>query len=265
MQVVKQYPNGMVSWIDLSTPDPQGAQAFYSGLFGWTFDDVVHEGEVIYHNARLEGYRVAGLGQQDPQLTAQGVPATWTTYINHEDAAAVAARVEGAGGAVLVPPMQVMDQGHMAVFTDPAGAVFGVWQPLAHIGAQLVNIPDTLIWNELVTPAVDAARAFYGAVFGWTYEVSGEGYVLAAVDGRVQAGMMAMDESWGDVPPHWSVYFLVEDVDAAVARAGELGGAVPVPATAAGEGGRFAVLQDPQGGVFSVMESDEAPPPPPGY
>jgi predicted enzyme related to lactoylglutathione lyase len=255
----------MISWVDLSTPDPAAAQAFYGGLFGWQFDDVRHEGELIYHNAHIDGYRVAGLGRQDAEMAAGGVPALWTTYINHEDAAAVAAKAQRAGGTVLVPPMQVMDQGHMAVIVDPSGAVFGVWQPLAHIGAQLVNMPNTLVWNELQTPAIGAARDFYGEVFGWEYEVDGNGYVLARVNGREQAGMMALDPSWGDVPPNWLLYFLVSDAAAAAARAQELGGSVSVPVTEAPGVGRFAILSDPQGAVFSVIEYDAAPPPPPGY
>jgi predicted enzyme related to lactoylglutathione lyase len=145
------------------------------------------------------------------------------------------------------------------------GAMFGVWQPADHIGAQLVNIPNTLIWNELQTPDAEKARAFYSAVFGWTYDIDESDYVSCKSDDRSQSGMMQIQESWGDVPPNWSVYFMVEDAEAAVAKVQDLGGNVIVPVTPAGELGRFAVVQDPQGAIFSVMHFTGPVSPPPGY
>ncbi len=124
---------------------------------------------------------------------------------------------------------------------------------------------NTLSWNELQTRDLDGAKAFYNAVFGWTYVVDKSGYVSCLADGRSQAGMMAIEESWGDVPPNWTVYFLVEDAKPAAARAEELGGNVLVPPSPAGDIGEFAVLQDPQGGAFSVIRFDGEPMPPPGY
>ncbi|MEW5987492.1 MAG: VOC family protein, partial [Chloroflexota bacterium] len=145
------------------------------------------------------------------------------------------------------------------------GAAVGVWQPGTHIGAQLVNQPNTLVWNELQTRDVDGARSFYGPVFGWTYRAGDGGYVMVEQDGRIQAGMMPIDESWGaNVPANWMVYFHVEDVDGMVAKAQGLGGGVIVPPMAAGEMGRFAVLRDPQGGVFTVMTFNGPTDTPPG-
>jgi hypothetical protein len=148
---------------------------------------------------------------------------------------------------------------------DPTGATFGVWQPAAHIGAQLVNIPNTLSWNELLTRDLEGAKAFYSAVFGWTYETDANGYVAVSQDDRVQAGMMEITEAMGEMPPNWSAYFLVEDADAAAARVKELGGNVLVPPTPAGDIGKFVVVQDPQGAVFNVIQFDGPASPPPGY
>lgn len=265
MQVVTRYPDGVFSWVDLSTTDLEGAKAFYGGLFGWSFQDLPTDSGSIYSMAQIEGYNVAGLGQQDPETQAQGVPPYWGSYVKHDDVDAVAARAGEAGGQILFPPFDVMDAGRMTMIQDPTGAVFGVWQPGNHIGAQLVNRPNALTWNELQTRAVEEAKAFYGAVFGWTYEVDANDYVAVKQDDRVQAGMMDITDEMGEIPPNWTIYFLVEDVEAAAAKASELGGRVLVPPTPAGEIGKLAAVQDPQGAVFSIIEYAGPASPPPGY
>lgn len=265
MQVVSRYPDGVFSWVDLGTTDPEAAKEFYSGLFGWSFLDLPTDSGTVYSMGQLEGYNVAGLGPLDEGMIEQGIPPYWSSYVKHDDVDGVAARAADAGGVVMFPPFDVMDAGRMTMIQDPTGAVFGVWQPKDHIGAQLVNIPNTLTWNELQTPGIDAARSFYGAVFGWTYDVDENGYVVAEVDGRMQAGMMQLTEEMAHVPPNWSVYFLVDDIEASAAKVGELGGTLLVPVTSAGQVGKFAVAQDPQGAVFSVIEYTGPASPPPGY
>ncbi|MGD8857330.1 MAG: VOC family protein [Chloroflexota bacterium] len=261
MQVVSRYPDGVFSWIDLGTTDPEAAKVFYGGLFGWSFLDMPTDSGTIYSMAQLEGYNVAGLGPLDAGMQEQGVPPFWSSYVKHDDVDSVAARAADAGGTVLLPPFDVMDAGRMTMIQDPIGAVFGVWKPGSHIGAELVNIPNTLTWNELQTSALDAARSFYAAVFGWTYDEDENGYVMAKAGDRVQAGMMRMT----NVPPNWSIYFLVDDIESVAAKVGELGGSLLVPATSAGEIGKFCVAQDPQGAVFSIIEYSGPASPPPGY
>ena len=265
MQVVKEYPDGVFCWVDLATTDAEGAKAFYGGLFGWEALDLETDLGPIYTMFQIDGKNVAAVSAMNPDMQAQGVPPHWSSYVKHSDVDAVAARVTEAGGTVMMPPMDVMDSGRMLFAQDPSGAAFGVWQPSNHIGAELVNIPNTLIWNELQTRDKDGSLAFYNTVFGWTHDSDPNGYVMLKADGRTQAGMIQMDESWGPVPPNWSVYFMVTDVEAAVAKVGELGGNVMVPPTAAGELGRFAVVQDPQGGVFTVMQFSGPVDAPPGY
>jgi hypothetical protein len=208
---------------------------------------------------------VAGLGPLDPDMQAQGIPPFWSSYVKHDDVDAVAARAAEAGGSVMFPPLDVMDAGRMTMIQDPTGAAFGVWQPGAHIGAALVNMPNTLVWNELMTRDVDGAKSFYDSVFGWTYQADESGYVAISQDDRVQAGMMQITESMGEMPPNWGLYILVEDVEATIARTQELGGNMLVPATPAGQMGTFAVLQDPQGAVFNVIKYNGPADPPPGY
>lgn len=266
MQVVKGYPDGLFCWVDLATTDLEGAKEFYTGLFGWEAEEIPAGEENVYMMFRIEGNNVAGAGSLDPQMEAQGVPSHWMSYVKHDDVDRIVQKAVEAGGQVLFPPMDVMEEGRMTMIQDPTGAVFGTWQPRNHTGAQLVNRPGALTWNELQTRDLEAASKFYSDLFGWEYQVDQQGYHACSQDGRVHAGMMAMDENWDEnVPPNWAVYFLVEDIEETVDRAEELGGNIVVPPTAAGEWGTFSVIQDPQGGVFSAMEYQAAADPPPGY
>lgn len=245
------YEPGVPSWVDIGVPDLQAAADFYGGLFGW--DAPEGPSEAGGYRLALVGDRaVAGIGtQQNP-----GHP-VWATYVAVTDADETSAKVIAAGGEVLVPAMDVLDVGRMAVFTDPQGAVFSVWQAGTHPGAELVNEPGTWSWSELITTDVEAAQAFYSDVFGWTTDPKGDGpvpeYVEWQVSGRSVGGMMQKPPMMpAEVPPHWAVYFAVVDADAAAARVEELGGTV-IMAPADIEPGRFAVVADPFGGVFNVI------------
>jgi predicted enzyme related to lactoylglutathione lyase len=251
---VNSYAPGTPSWVDLTTSDPEGARRFYGGLFGWDFD--IGSAETgHYTSCLLRGHRVAGIGGEP---APDGLPTAWTTYIATADADATAKLVADNGGTLTMEPFDVMRLGRMFVASDPAGAVFGSWQAGEHHGAQLVNEPGTLTWNELYTRDLDRAREFYGNVYGYTWQrldTPGSRYFTFAVDGKVVGGSMEMDDTWpADLPTHWMTYFAVADTDATVARAEELGGAISVPPTDSPQG-PFAVLRDPQGGAFSVIQS----------
>ncbi|MCB9422334.1 MAG: VOC family protein [Ardenticatenaceae bacterium] len=265
MQVVKSYPDGVFCWVDLMTTDLDGAKAFYNGLFGWEFDDRPIDMGGVYAMAQIASKNVAGLSGMDPNMQAQGMPPVWSSYVKHSDADAVAAKVAAAGGTLMMPPMDVMEEGRMMMFMDPSGAAVGVWQPKNHIGAELVNTPNALVWNELQTRDSAAAKAFFEKVLDWTIDADSNGYLLCKANGRTQAGIMQMDENWGDVPNNWAVYFMVEDLEASVAKVKELSGSIIVPPTSAGEMGKFAVIQDPQGGIFTIMQFSGPVDPPPGY
>jgi predicted enzyme related to lactoylglutathione lyase len=240
-------------WVDLGSPDVDASRAFYGGLFGWEAGEPVPEAGG-YTMFTLEGKLVAGLG---PLMSPEQPPA-WSTYVATDNADATIQKVREAGGQVVVEPMDVMDAGRMAAFIDPTGAFLGVWQPGQHQGAQIVNQPGSFIWNELDTRNIEAAKPFYQHVFGWTAKTSNDGgmsYTEWQLDGRSIAGGMQMgDQIPADVPPHWLTYFAVQDCDAAVAKAQELGGKVLMPAMDM-PGMRFAVLSDPQGAVFGVIAS----------
>jgi predicted enzyme related to lactoylglutathione lyase len=245
------YDPGVPSWVDLGSPDPDGAATFYGGLFGWESPEGPPEAGG-YRLFELRGKPVAGLG---PQMNPG--PPYWTTYVSVDDASAIVPRVLELGGQVIVEPMDVLDVGSMAVFADTTGAIFSVWQPKLHIGANLVNEPGTLGWNELVSTDVDASITFYGGLFGWGAETHGEGasaYTEWKLAGRSIGGLMAKPEMMpAEVPAYWGVYFIVDDADASAARVTELGGTVVMPPMDI-EPGRFALVTDPQGAMFSVMK-----------
>jgi predicted enzyme related to lactoylglutathione lyase len=247
---IDHYEPGVPSWIDLGSPDPQRAADFYGALFGWDAPEGPPE-TGGYRVAMVGDRAVAGIGPaQNPG------PPVWATYVAVESADAAADKVTAAGGQVILAPMDVLDVGRMAVFTDSVGAFFSVWQAGTHPGAQLVNEPGTWGWSELITTDVAASIAFYSAVFGWEGATLGEGptaYTEWKVGGRSVAGMMLKPEMMpAEVPPFWSVYFVVVDADAAVARVVELGGAQIMPPMDI-EPGRFAVVADPTGAVFNVI------------
>ena len=243
---------GVPNWVDLGTADLGDATRFYTGLFGWEAD-VSGEEYGGYTTFRLDGRAAAGAGP----LYGEGQPTAWSTYVATDDADEIAARVEAAGGKVLVAPFDVMYQGRMAAFLDQAGAPFSVWQPGTMKGADVFDVPGALTWNELTTRDVEGSAAFYGAVFGWVARESSMGglpYIVWEHQGDTIAGMQPMDSGeWpDDLPPHWMVYFAVGDCDDAAALAQSLGGRVLRPPTSLPIG-RYAVLQDPQGGTFSIL------------
>ena len=245
------YEPGIPSWVDIGVPDMDAAMAFYGGLFGWEFTEASEEGGG-YRQALLHGRSVAGFG---PQMNPG--PPFWATYINVDDAEATAAKVVEAGGQVVVPVMDVMGFGHMAVFIDNAGAFISIWQAGTHPGAGVVNEPGSLTWNELDTRSPDDAKAFYSAVFGWeseTHESPGMTYTEWQLGGRTIGGMMPIGPQMPpQMPNNWLVYFGVDDTDAAIAKVTELGGSVlmePMDIDA----GRFAVVADVAGAAFAIIK-----------
>ncbi len=267
------YIPGVPCWIDTSQPDPEAAVDFYSGLFGWQFEDVMPPGsEGKYFIARIRGGDVAAVGS-----IPEGAPpmAMWNTYIWVDSADETAAKVRKAGGGVLMEPFDVMDAGRMAVCADPEGAAFCLWQAKQHRGARVVNEHGSLNFNGLNTRDPERAKPFYGAVFGWTtlalnggaemWTLPGYGDHLeegnpglrkqvAEVGGPpgfedVVASINPIPDDQPGVPAHWSVTFGVDDADTIAARASELGGKVIVPPFDA-PWVRMAVLADPQGATF---------------
>jgi predicted enzyme related to lactoylglutathione lyase len=243
---VTRYPNGTFCWIDLGTPDVDGAKVFYRDLFGWDMDDRPAGEGRTYTVGRLNGKDVAAI-HEDGKGTA-----AWGSYISVDDVDATTSSAQELGARTLTEPFDVRDAGRMSSIEDPAGAVVGLWQPRGHIGAGYVNDANAWSWNELVTEAVDDAQEFYGDLFGWEAQ-------------EIPAPMRRASFSLGDLliggihaptPPEgdtsrWTVSFTVADADVSAARVEGLGGRVLLPPMDIPIG-RFSIVSDPTGATFTL-------------
>jgi predicted enzyme related to lactoylglutathione lyase len=239
--------------VDLAVDDFGKAQAFYTALFGWDVPTGPAEAG-NYSIALWQGHPVAGIG---PKQNPEHQPTVWTTYLAVEDADATAAKITAAGGDLLNGPFDVLDVGRMAIGMDTGGAVFGIWQAMKHTGVDIVNVSNTLVWNEVMGRDFEGAKKFYAEVFGYDYgDASSEDFQYATfkVDGVDAGGIGALPDSVpDDVPAHWMAYFGVDDADATVAKVTELGGSVLRPAWDS-PFGRLATVADDQGAPFAIIQ-----------
>ena len=255
MARIESYQQGTPNWVELTTPDQQGAKEFYGPLFGWDLSDMPVDDQGSYYvTAEIQGDQVAGISGQMPELA--GHPAFWGVFLAVDDVDATVAKVEPAGGKVEAGPFDVMEFGRMAAIQDPTGARVNLWQAKDRIGTVRANEPGAPIWNELTSPDVPAAVTFYADVLGVSWEEMDMGemiYRTMNVGGRQVAGAMPpMAEA---IPPHWNVYFNTASVDDTIARAVELGGKVLFEPFDVPNVGRMAFLADPQGGMFALMQN----------
>jgi uncharacterized protein len=242
------WPAGTPCWVDYGAADIDAAKAFYADLFGWEYTG----GEPEYGgylNATLKGEQTAGLGpRMDPNQ-----PVAWTTYFATDDSDATVGRIREAGGTVVMEPMEVGPFGRMTIALDPQGNAFGLWEAGQHTGYRIYNEPGSLVWNEAAVDDPEAARAFYGAVFGFRFEeVPGAGgYTTFATGDRPLGGLGGHQPG---SPKGWTVCFAVASTDEAVAKVEAVGGKVTMSPQDT-EFGRFAVVEDPWGAPFSVMQA----------
>jgi uncharacterized protein len=268
-----RYIPGVPCWVDTSQPDPEAAVDFYGGVFGWGFENIMPPGSGGgYFMARLPGGDVAAIASIPESAPSR---ASWDTYIWVENADETASKVRAAGGGVVREPLDVMGAGRTAVFTDPEGAAFCVWQAKEFRGAQVVNEPGSLNFNDLNIRDVGGAKSFYGSVFGWETLGLDGGFEMWMLPGYgdhlerdnpglrerlaefggpagfedVVASINPIADDQPDVPAHWGVTFAVDDADAIAAKAAELGGTVVVPPFDA-PWVRTTVITDPQGATF---------------
>jgi uncharacterized protein len=248
------YTPGTFCWVDLVVENQDAAKAFYSGMFGWDYEDFPTPDGSVYSVARIDGQAVAAV----VPLPDPSMPPHWNCYVSVEDADAVAGRAAELGATIVLPAGDVGDSGRVAILQDPQGAILSLWQPGRHVGAGVVNVPGALTWNDLLSPDVEASAAFYRELFGWDIgEIPGaEGQYWSIANGDIKNGGVMPLPPGGH--PAWNLYFAVADTEATLARAGELGGQVvmgpmEVPT------GRFAIIRDPQNAVFSVVDGEFDP------
>ncbi len=241
------WPAGTLCWVDYGAADLDAAQAFYTDVLGWSYTG----GEPEYGgylSCETRGLPAAGMG---PQMDRSDPP-RWTTYFATDDAAATVERITGAGGTVVVPPMEVGPMGTMVIARDPEGHRFGLWQAGQHTGARIVNEPGSLVWNDAAVDDPEAANAFYAAVFDFRFEEveGGGGYTTFSTAERPLGGLGGHTPG---SPKGWTTCFCVASADEGVATVERTGGKVTMAATDTPYG-RFAVVEDRWGAPFSVMQ-----------
>ena len=258
MGIRESYARGVFNWVDLMTTDPKAAEMFYGELLGWSFVEAPMPNGEIYAIAQKDGRDVAAIFAEPPELSAQGIPPHWQTYLNAPDLEETVAAWQAQGGTICMEPCEVMDAGRMATVQDPTGAVVVLWQPKTFIGAGIVNERQTLCWNELQTWEAKVAADFYSAIFGWTVEVDEKPphYTTVKVDGHYNGGIFDMSQTQlpRSIPSNWAVYFNVEDLDGAIAKTQALGGA-PLMEPISTDVGRFTTIRDPQGATVTLIQA----------
>ena len=240
-------------WIDLMSSDAAQATRFYTELFGWTAE-VSEDPQYGGYTVMSKGDSVvAGVGQAPEDAPFANL---WTTYLEADDIDKIAAAAVEAGAQIMMPTMRVGDQGSMAVLADPSGAAVGLWQADQHRGFGRTGEAGTPVWFELLSRNYESALAFYAQVFGWattTLEDSGDfRYSTASLGGDPFAGVMdAVGTLPEGMPSFWQFYIGVDDVDASIARAKDLGGSL-VREPQDTPYGRMAAVTDPLGAAFNL-------------
>ena len=241
---------GTFVWHDQVSDDPKQAQDFYTQLFGWE-TEVFESAEGDYTMISSDGQRHGGFGK-----AMEGAPPPhWLSHVRVENVDETIEKARGAGGKLAAGPFEMGEVGRMAIIADPEGAHISVYQPLSE------NPPPegVFVWDELGTTDADAAQRFYSEVLGWTATDMGPDYGGYRIFNRGEtgvAGFMTLPDD--SISPHWQPHIAVEDADATVAKALELGGSTIVDPMDVPKVGRVAVLRDPQGATFGIIKPDPA-------
>ena len=261
MSQITTHAPGTFSWVELGTTDADAAKRFYAGLFGWEPKDTPAGDAGTYTLLMLSGREVGGLSKMQKEQLAHGVPPHWLPYIAVASADETTNKAASLGAMILAGPFDVMDHGRMSVLQDPTGAAFAIWQAKSHPGAGVRDEPGSISWCELLTSDAAKASRFYGGLFGWTEKdmsMSQMKYTIFSSGTTQVAGMMTIQKEWGAMPSNWLTYFSVADCNATVEKAKKVGGTIMKPPDDVPGVGRFAILQDPQGGTFAVIQSASA-------
>jgi predicted enzyme related to lactoylglutathione lyase len=252
MPIIESHPPGTFNWFELATTDQSAAKVFYSKLFGWEIFDSPMGPNEVYTTFRLEGKDAAAGYTMRPEMQAQGIPPHWDIYLAVESADETAAKIESAGGHLISKPFDVMDYGRMAVASDPAGAVFCIWQKKSQMGSGITAATGTVCWADLMTPDPEAATKFYSAVFGWELYKSPKddsGYL------HIKCGDLHIGGVQTTEPASWLLYFSAEDAEMLTNKASALGATTLVPLTEIPNTGKFSIVKDPQGAAFALFQT----------
>jgi|SRR5579862_1417577 len=252
----QEHHAGKIVFVELVTPDLAAAKQFYAGLFGWTFRDV-EAGGTAYAEAALDGRPTAGLIQKPVPAGEHRQPA-WLSFISVPDVDAAAKTASEHGAKVLFQPHDVPSRGRQAVLADPQGAVFAVLASSSGDPSDILAAPGEWIWSSLITSDPDADAAFYQTLFD--YEVfdlpvtDGAQHLILATDNYARASANSLPANRPNAHPHWLNFVRVEDTVKMTAKVVALGGRVLVEPRVDRHGGKVAVVADPQGAPFGLLE-----------
>lgn len=257
-QEAPEFKPGSFCWVELGTTNAAAAKTFYKELFGWEYVDGPAGPDMIYSMIKLNGKDVGGLYDLTSEMLAQGVPPHWLSYVSVASVDDATAQAVSAGGAVMKEPFDVGNAGRMSVLQDSTGAVFALWQAKENAGVGVQGETGSFCWNELGTRDTQKAGDFYSTLFGWGTEAfpGPMEYTIFKNGTQGVGGMYQITPEMGPVPPHWLVYFAVDDCDATVQKVTQLGGAVIKPAEDIPTIGRFAILSDPAAAVFAIIKPE---------
>lgn len=262
MPRVDSFTPGSFSWFELATTDQTAAVTFYRQLFGWDVEDFPMGPGQRYSIFRLNGRDTGAAYTMREEQRSAGVPPFWLVYVATDDVDRAAERVKALGGQIMGEPFDVMDQGRMAIVTDPAGTHFALWQPKNHQGVGVTGEPGTVNWVEISVPDRSRVMKFYEDLFGWKL-YTGKDKKPAGPDdeyphiehgGAMIGGLPGPKERDPNAPPHMLIYFSVADVGASTAKAKSLGANVFVDSMDIGENGKISIVADPQGAMFALHQ-----------
>lgn len=259
MTKMEKFAQGAPAWVDLQSPDQEASKRFYAELFGWEYQDNPMTPEYVYSMASVGGSAVAAIAPQATEAVNAGITTAWNTYFSVDDIEAVVEKVAPAGGRVLMAADDVEGFGRMALIEDSIGAPLTLWQGKSLAGAELINEPGSFIWHELAAGNWEHAVPFYIDVLGAEKaEVPMEGgsFTMLRVDGQYVAGFRDQEDE--NSTPRWEVYFGIADTDAGIATARASGAKLLVEPFDVEGIGRMAMLSDPQGAVFWILQEPPA-------
>ena len=255
----RKYAPGSFCWADLVAKEVGVAKDFYTSLFGWTFEDRPVMDEAVYTIFSKDGKQTCAMFGMFPEMLDSGHPSFWQSYVTVESVDETMKKAVELGAQTAQEPCDVLEEGRVAMIRDPGEAFLCLWQPKAHKGADIMGEPGALNWNELLTKDLERAGSFYADLFGWTSVVTpdpaGGDYTVFMSGEEPRAGMIELQPEMGEMPPHWGVYFQVENFDAALEKAKSLGGQGTFPPVDVPDVGRIGGIMDPQGACFTAMES----------
>jgi len=266
MAEVTRHCPGMFCWVELNTVDMLAANRFYGEMFGWRRSFMPLEDGSFYTLLQLNGKDVGAFHEVYEETRETEATTGWRLYIATDDVDKSVQKALSLGGALLSPPVEVSDVGRVAVMQDPTGAIFALWQARNHIGAEVINQSGALSWQELVTTDFETAKNFYANLFGWqtqTRVAGARNYTTfkpkrgLQETGGIQPLQGSLQETLSDNGSQWLASFAVENFDQSLHKAQRLGATLKTAPADVPNVGRYAVLEDPQGALFSLVSAPQ--------